>query len=1086
MQYLRFDEDDALLLPEEVEVTDDFTVMVVDRYWGPQRGRTLNSGERDPNFVLGKHGGGSGCYIDHRWVGHRPDEQSDRFTVKTALRRRKHVTFTLDGEVLGTDSDSTLQPGRLAIGPVAWPAEGSQADVAAGVVWRRALSDAEREAAERTLMATFTRSPRVEGRTHVAVLDIALGRDGRLAELPNLLDLPALVAPVDWQADQASATETRAQIEARLPGMRGDVVQLTADIAQLEGDIGRRAALEAELAGKTKAREEEESLARELRGRGATFYTGAKYAGESLTLTPTDEGPAEEDNLCPRGGKPDHFLENNVESIEIDEGIVVLLGEHPEFGPTSNHNATFVESLETLGRWANRSSSLRASRTDSLKTRIANADKAKETAKAEQAELERRIDGLKDRDERLRTARARRAQLEASIATDEEHLEQLDRAVIGAASPQVMPVVAIDRLGMTTSGAVLGFAWTKDAPTLHVAADARVHLYFRGADEQLYALGYDTRTSRASVSLPPGGSSVLATARGAGAWFEGLSVNITAAESGDADRCDVTISCTQPGAKEHWPDVPRQASLFEATLRGRAARGVDVVVGRTSEPLRGSFTEIPLAAALGRAVPAGADVRVVPVTTRTTSVAVKGARVLSVAPTELALDAPARVTWVFRYPIENVQSDDPRGLAAQGSRLVVIDADPLAAPLANLSATATATAQVCRWMPDSPGRAVSFRDRQVLAVDPARLRERSVRPPSFTLEAWVRPRLQNGAGTILAMHDGHGPRMLGLEGSETAASLLGTPLQSTTLPRPLTGDLTVELWIRPDQYGGTLAQGSGEAFDLTLETDGRIGYRHAGMEAAIRSQAAVPVMTWSHVAVTRDVGTRRVRIHIDGRLDLDEALPLGPVAGGNDIHVAKDFKGGLDELRVWDRVRQPNELRAQSQVRASGREPKLLSCWRVRVQDLVDHAMGATTQSPGRGVALIPGPVASLRLVGVGGHAGRRSVGALSPNRWHHVSAAFTQSWALELTGAGWLDAGDDDALDQTGDLTLEVIAALDGQPQAHGLMAMGAPLPDSGDGSARGVPYDLSASAEGELVFAFESPSEGVVRVASPAGAVP
>lgn len=139
-----------------------------------------------------------------------------------------------------------------------------------------------------------------------------------------------------------------------------------------------------------------------------------------------------------------------------------------------------------------------------------------------------------------------------------------------------------------------------------------------------------------------------------------------------------------------------------------------------------------------------------------------------------------------------------------------------------------------------------------------------------------------------------------------------------------TGSITLEAWIFPRAYGGTIVSrghgGDGNITDYILQVNaGANGcvlsfYAGAGWHSSV---ANFPLNTWTHVAATFDLNNQK-RLYINGVLDSTYAAAAPLYNSGSAIYVGRQgsvcdcnfFEGIIDEVRVWDdRVLTEQEIR---------------------------------------------------------------------------------------------------------------------------------------------------------------------------------
>ncbi|HSG42201.1 MAG TPA: LamG domain-containing protein, partial [Anaerolineales bacterium] len=134
-----------------------------------------------------------------------------------------------------------------------------------------------------------------------------------------------------------------------------------------------------------------------------------------------------------------------------------------------------------------------------------------------------------------------------------------------------MRLVHVDPFGLTTSGALLDFAWSKDTPQLFDSATGKLALYFRGVANQFFVTYYDTLTERATYPLTDKtnpltdktNETVLCKARSAELEMDKIVIEI-----GGEDENTCTVEVSGAGMQETWRRVPRDAKEFAAVLNG--------------------------------------------------------------------------------------------------------------------------------------------------------------------------------------------------------------------------------------------------------------------------------------------------------------------------------------------------------------------------------------------------------------------------------------------------------------------------------------------------------------------------------------
>ena len=182
----------------------------------------------------------------------------------------------------------------------------------------------------------------------------------------------------------------------------------------------------------------------------------------------------------------------------------------------------------------------------------------------------------------------------------------------------------------------------------------------------------------------------------------------------------------------------------------------------------------------------------------------------------------------------------------------------------------------------------------------------------------------------------------------------------------VTGSLTVEAWVKPD--GGILQKwfdfivskqmsGTGYAL-LTLGTDSS---EHFQFETnVVVPGTSVPVIgQWTHVAGVWDNG--QAKLYINGQLHSQRTAPNPPTANPYDLWIGSspfggdtNWRGSIDEVRIWAIARTEAEIGWDMQHGLTGNENGLRAYWSF--DEGTGQVVGDTTgHNPGR-LGNAPGP----------------------------------------------------------------------------------------------------------------------------------
>jgi len=158
----------------------------------------------------------------------------------------------------------------------------------------------------------------------------------------------------------------------------------------------------------------------------------------------------------------------------------------------------------------------------------------------------------------------------------------------------------------------------------------------------------------------------------------------------------------------------------------------------------------------------------------------------------------------------------------------------------------------------------------------------------------------------------------------------------------ITSALTLSAWIFPRNLSGgrqgILCKAASGEFELHVEPDGTLGFRHADGVDGGASTAKVPVGRWTHVAAVRD-GTA-LTLYLDGKPA--GAATLAKPATASDAHVVIGrlsdgsgfFNGFIRDACVWSGARTAVELggdlqRTPAVVTDPSPAATLVACWRL-------------------------------------------------------------------------------------------------------------------------------------------------------------
>ena len=185
-----------------------------------------------------------------------------------------------------------------------------------------------------------------------------------------------------------------------------------------------------------------------------------------------------------------------------------------------------------------------------------------------------------------------------------------------------------------------------------------------------------------------------------------------------------------------------------------------------------------------------------------------------------------------------------------------------------------------------------------------------------------------------------------------------------SFPRENLSTFTLEAWIKIEQHGRrhqilSLGEASSGIF-LYVAVDGKIACDFGIDPQALPTNSSVSgpvsdgvirVNTWHHVALVHDLST--LQLYINGRASGDpvvSSLDIPPNGSGATVGAVSKpgdqaekwhFQGMIDEIRIWDYARSPDDLQADRHQRLRADEWGLVAYWRfdeARGTRIYDHS----------------------------------------------------------------------------------------------------------------------------------------------------
>jgi len=175
----------------------------------------------------------------------------------------------------------------------------------------------------------------------------------------------------------------------------------------------------------------------------------------------------------------------------------------------------------------------------------------------------------------------------------------------------------------------------------------------------------------------------------------------------------------------------------------------------------------------------------------------------------------------------------------------------------------------------------------------------------------------------------------------------------------LTDNFTIEAWIKPEVLSNRIIDKNigGQSEGFTFDTYPQ-NLRFINKGIAFTSRTALKTGTWQHVAVTFKHEANGAKLYINGEEE-NKATPsrVGTVTklpvrlGSQADKVGSLFKGEMAEVRIWNRVRSPEEIKASMNQQLTGEEEGLMAYWPLNegtgttAEDHTSHGNTGTVHS---------------------------------------------------------------------------------------------------------------------------------------------
>lgn len=602
----------------------------------------------------------------------------------------------------------------------------------------------------RVMLATATGSDS-DTEKYIGVLDFALSREGKLAQVPDNITLPLLTNEglEDLSRNElldriSNAEESILRLTSDIQNIGKNMQNITARIPEIEEEI-------AELNSQNTDLERELEVSKDYRYVVKTNTSSLSGADTDDTVYLTLMGSlknSDERRLDSSGddfkkGRQDQYILEDIDNIGSLKKIKLRLsgsdGWRVEEVLVEIYRKSTGALLETLTFDFNL---LLDSGSNAVQSAIKEPRQA--STLRDSSQINAAIVQNSAQRNSLTTEKSTKLSLRTEYELDkvnkENELIQQKQRLIDLKSQQAnadpikMSILHMDTFGLTVSGSLLSFAYTNDTPQLFDSALGKLALYFRGRTGQFFAAYYDTNTAKAQYTLSAETDSISFLARTAEPELDSSTITVSAGT--DADNCTVVLENTSMGITETWNQVPRNVAEFSAVLNGVASKPVFVATLATE--LSGTTTSLNLADKLKQVVKNGDTLLVGETKVTVSGDVARGATAIPVTSTSLDVTATTLIN-LLPYDYETLATtNQPTHNLQKGSLLFIVNPGIAKGKVQNGTAINDGITQSCVWVADSPGKAYAFdgENDYIALGDNSQLGQLAA-SNDVTLEAWV-------------------------------------------------------------------------------------------------------------------------------------------------------------------------------------------------------------------------------------------------------------------------------------------------------------------------------------------------------------
>ncbi|ELS02293.1 laminin G domain-containing protein [Xenococcus sp. PCC 7305] len=186
----------------------------------------------------------------------------------------------------------------------------------------------------------------------------------------------------------------------------------------------------------------------------------------------------------------------------------------------------------------------------------------------------------------------------------------------------------------------------------------------------------------------------------------------------------------------------------------------------------------------------------------------------------------------------------------------------------------------------------------------------------------------------------------------------------------LTNAFTIETWVKPESNGHQIILNKEGEYEFAIDANGNVQYAIANTSPGwvwVDTGYQVTFNEWTHLAFTYDASN--LNTYANGQLVSTQAATgnIGDVdTGNNELRIGDrpavadpNFKGEIDEVRVWNLVRSQEQIQDNFDKELTGNEPGLVGYWNFNPESVNNNVVTDLSSNSNNGTVVTNGTPAN-------------------------------------------------------------------------------------------------------------------------------